>query len=53
MENHQIFICPGSSNVVSLAVLSSLKFFSESVERRVYTNRAVLLNFILIQGGEI
>ena len=49
----KISVWPSSSNVVSSAFLSSLTFFSVSCNREYDTNRTVLLNFKLIQGGEI
>ena len=52
-SSHKISVGPGSSNVVSLAVLSSLTFSSVSCNAGYDINHTVLLNFKWIQGGEI
>ena len=52
-SSHKISVGPGSSNVVSLAVLSSLTFFSVSSNVEYDTNHTVLLNFKWFLGGEI
>ena len=52
-SSHKISVGPGSSNVVSLAVLSSLTFSSVSCNAGYDINHTVLLNFKWIQSGEI
>ena len=52
-SSHEISVGSGSSNVVSLAVLSSSTFFSVSSNVEYDTNHTVLLNFKWFLGGEI
>ena len=52
-SSHKISVGSGSSNVISLAVLSSLTFFSVSSNIEYDTNHTVLLNFKWFLGGEI